>query len=314
MKLLEFNPGSFSKVEYNIGGINTYIYNSEVLKSYVESFSHHHREDIPINVLYLIHQREGNYTYTESIAYNILKQYKSQTPLICITFDLRNHGARVINNQNNKGWSEGNKSHGVDMWSIINGTIDDITLLMDQLPTYLNLEPYLNETSKNEHKVKFKYHNFLSGVSLGGHIVYRFALRYPNLVKIINPIIGSTDLTSLLYTRLKGIDNYTKKYFYFEYDELDLTEEERLEMYPETLHNQLSKVDTEIFESFPMGQVKLFACFGGKDELVPFQLSKTWCDLYQGTNTESGIMVEDVGHDITEDMIIKFGQWLNKHV
>ena len=77
MKLFEFDPESYSKVTYNIGGIATHVYNSDKLVSYVEQFNKvdHPVDVIPINVVYLIHHREGNYKYTEAVAYNYLKQY-----------------------------------------------------------------------------------------------------------------------------------------------------------------------------------------------------------------------------------------------
>ncbi|KAG7662573.1 uncharacterized protein J8A68_003870 [[Candida] subhashii] len=332
MKLFDFNPESFSKVKFNIGGISTYVYNSESLAPYIQTFNdknHPHVEEIPINVLYLIHQRGGNYKFTEAIAYNILDQYFTKNPdaksiesipLICVTFDIRNHGERLIEEIRNEDWKHGNSNHAIDMVSGIEGNIRDLKLIMDYLPSYLNLDIYLHpkfrEVSPN---CDIKFNNILSGYSLGGHTVFRFTNEYPELVKIINPVVGCTDLTSLLINRLRQTpldsDDYDKKYFYFYYDELNLSDEQKQLNYPESFHKMISKIDISIYENFPMNKIKMFACFGKDDKLVPMKVSSVWCDLYINTNDDSEIFIQDgVGHDVTPEMIDKFTTWLVKNI
>ena len=322
MKLFEFDPESYSKVTYNIGGIATHVYNSDKLASYVEQFNKvdHPVDVIPINVVYLIHHREGNYKYTEAVAYNYLKQYyekKSnvETPLICITFDIPNHGQRLIDNENNQGWNENNQNHAIDMMSIIDSTIQNIKLIMDFLPSYLNLDYYLTpEFRAINQSTEIKFNNILCGYSLGGHVVIRYAMQYPQLVQAIHPVVGCSDLTSLFITRLRSIKDNDKKFFYFNYDELDLSNDEKLK-YPESLHKKISKQDQAIFENFPMNKIKMFACFGKDDTLVPQNLSSVWCDLYLNTNDSTGVYIaEGVGHDVTDKMIDNFTTWLAKNV
>jgi hypothetical protein len=323
MKLFEFDPESYSKVTYNIGGISTNVYNSDKLVSYVEKFNEvlHPVDCIPINVLYLIHQREGNYKFTEAIAYNYLQQYyekKSEdvdVPLICVTFDNPNHGQRLVSKQNNLGWAEGNDTHAADMMSIIEATMQNIKLIMDFLPSYLNLDMYLTSEFKSINpSFDIKFNNVLCGYSLGGHVVIRYATTYPELVRAIHPVVGCADLTTLYITRLKGIKENDRKYFYFNYDELDLSQEEKGK-YPEALHKRISKQDQAIFESFPMSKIKMFACFGKDDTLVPAKLSSVWCDLYLNTNDATDVYVaEGVGHDVTKEMLDKFTTWLAKNL
>ena len=323
MKEFQFDPESFSKVTYNIGGISTYIYNSDKLASYVEKFNKfdHPIEAIPINVIYLIHHRGGSHKHTEAIAYNYLKQFydkKSQDydiPLICVTFDNPNHGQRLVNEHSNSDWAENNETHGADMMSIIEGTIQNIRLIMDYLPSYLNLDSYLSDKFKRiNHGTEIKLHNILTGYYLWGHVVIRYGIDYPHDVKIIGPVVGCSDLTSLLVTRLKSITNNDKKYFYFNYDELDLTDEQK-KQYPETLHKRISKQDQAIFENYPMNKIKMFASFGSEDKLVPHSLSSVWCDFYLSTNSAASIYVaEGVGHDVTDEMIDRFTTWLAKNI
>lgn len=335
MKLFDHDSSAFLKVEYVIGGISTYAYNTEALQPYIEAQNKSTKnvDDIPINVLYLIHQREGDYRFTESIAYVILKQYYekkkrgsddasgnlSDIPLICVTFDLRNHGLRLINKSKNLDWKQGNETHALDMISGIMGNVADLKLIMDFLPSYLNLEKLLTPEfrQQNQHW-KFQFRNILSGYSLGAHTVFRFVNEHPEHIWGINPVVGCIDLSSLLINRMKGnkLDSpdYDKKWFYYTYEELQLTEEER-EKYPEHLHNYLSAEDTQIFENFPMNNVKIFASFGAEDKLVPMKLSSIWCDSYLNTNDSTEIFVQEgKKHEVTDEMVDGFTTWLVKNL
>ncbi|CAK9438741.1 uncharacterized protein LODBEIA_P29650 [Lodderomyces beijingensis] len=327
MKLFEHDQTKFSKNEYFIGGIKTYVYNTDALPAYIES--HHLSEtnvdEMAINVLYLLHQRGGDFKYTEAIAYNILAQYyakkpeSNDVPLLCVTFDLRNHGERLLDEAKNLDWRKGNPTHALDMISGIMGNVADLKLIMDFLPSYLNLEGLLSREfrQKNQHW-HFKYRNILSGYSLGAHTVFRFVNEHPEHIVAINPVVGCIDLSSLLINRLKqnAIDStdYDKKWFYYTYDELDLNSEEK-EQYPEHLHNYLKAEDESIFENFPMQDVKIFASFGAVDKLVPAKLSSVWCDTYLNTNDSAEIFTqEDTGHDVTPEMIDNFTTWLVKNI
>ncbi|KAK6202398.1 Alpha/Beta hydrolase protein [Scheffersomyces amazonensis] len=320
---LTYNSDTISKRQLFIGGITTYVYNDSVLEEYVKSFNTQHHQEIPINVLYLVHQREGSYLTTQSFAYYILEQFyqkhggKPKIPLICVTFDNRNHGEKLIDKLKNSDWKRGNSTHAIDMVSCIEGNVADLKLIIDHLQGYLNLEYHLTESFKEKVQPYFTFKNFISGYSLGAHTVIRFANKYPELVEILNPIVGCSDLSSLLINRLKRTplesEDYDKKYFYFKYGELQLTEEQKRDQYPEYFHNYLSKQDQSIFENFAMHKIKLFASFGAKDTLVPPKLSQVWTELYQNTNDDSEVFIqEDAGHQVTQEMLDRFITWLAK--
>lgn len=305
----------FSKSTYSIGGINTYVYNASVLPDYVSTSA---SPEVPIYVHYFIHPRGSDYKRTEEIAYTTLEKYYAKKdvsiPLICVTFDNRNHGERTVDALRNEDWKRGNDTHAADLISSIQGIVDDIKLVADFLPLYLNLEPHLPPRATDP---KIKYRNILSGYSLGGHGVIRFAAKYPELVTLLNPVIGCHDLTSLLVNRLRQTrledPSYDKKYFYHTYKELGLTPEQKLQ-YPEALHNYLLAQDLDIYENFPMHQIKIFASFGEADKLVPPKLSKLWIDQYLSTNGDSEVYVaEGLGHAINEEMHERYANWLVKN-
>lgn len=307
---------SFTKSTFTIGGINTHVYNSSVLPSYVSTSG---SPFVPIHVHYLIHPRGCDYKFTEDLAYSTLGQYYSKkdvtVPLICVTFDNRNHGERTVDTLRNEDWKRGNNTHAADLISSVEGIVADIKLVMDFLPTYLNLETHLPERTVDP---KIKFLNIISGYSLGGHAVIRFAAKYPSLVDILNPVIGCHDLTSLLINRLRQtpLDDPScdKKYFYHTYKELGLTLEQK-ESYPEALHKLLLAQDLDIYENFPMRHVKIFAAFGSDDKLVPSKFSKLWIDQYLSSNGASEVFVEEgVGHKVTKEMDERFVDWLVKNI
>lgn len=306
MLKLTHNPAAYSHDTHTIGGFSVHVYNAASLEKYVALHNVTPDEPlIPVRVLYLIHHRSGDYTYMEPIAFNLLNQLGAEKGVIAVTFDLRNHGERLVAETKNGSWREGNPSHALDMVSAIEGNVTDIKLVMDYLPAYLDLERFRNDAP-------FKFVNSLSGYSLGGHIVIRFAHRYPELVSAINPTIGCFDMTSLLVNRLKGTRDFDRKWFYSLYDELGLTNEQK-RLYPQAFHNKVSAEDSSIFEEFPFSNVKVFACFYSQDPLVPPEISRVWVDMYLTSNPHSETFYE-VGrvHDVTEGMIEAFGKWLLK--
>lgn len=330
MKDFEYNPAAYSKKEIFIGGIKTFVYNTESLAPYIEQFNGNANtksaglsasvHELPVNVHYLVHYRGGDYTFTESVAYNVLQQYYAKkeanpVPLICITFDNRNHGTRVVDKKYNSSWKSGNETHGLDMMSQIHGNVQDLKLITEYLPGYLNLEYHLSDFVKYELEAKIKFRNIFSGYSVGGHTVIRFAHKYPELVQVLNPVVGCSALTNLLVNRLlkykPGDANFDKKWFYSDYRELPLTDEQRQRQYPEAFHNQLSQEDIAIFENFPFASIDTFASFGADDALVPPSLTKLWIELYENNNQNTSLVVyEGVGHDVTAQMIDEFTSWL----
>ncbi|WPK23261.1 hypothetical protein PUMCH_000496 [Australozyma saopauloensis] len=311
MLKLEYS-NTISKKEFFIGSIKVYVYNADILPAYVELFKQEHKcLNIPVNVLYLVHHRQGDYSYTEAVAERVVAEYSkdAKVPMIAVTFDIANHGERKVSELANEDWRSGNETHALDMISCIDLTIHDLKLIMDFLPGYLDLDAHVNASLKEEN-VGLKFHNILAGYSIGGHVVIRFASRYPELVSAINPNVGCSDLTSLLYNRLKRSKNFDKKFFYSTYGELELDATER-KRYPEALHKYLSQEDMQIFERFPVNQVLMYATFYDDDPLVPPRISKLWVDTCLNSNTDSAVYYEKGRiHDITLEMVDGFISWL----
>lgn len=317
MRKLNTDHLNYSKKELLIGGTTYYVYNTECLEPAVTNFNVHKNPhlDITINVVYLVHHTSGDYTYTENIAKSILDQFSSlnSAPIIAVTFDGRNHGARKVDDFHNVYWDEGNRTHGQDIVSCVRGNEDDVKLCMDILPAHLNLEAFLNESSK-ENEVGIRFNNILCGYSVGAHSVIRFANRFPELVSIINPNVGCSDLSTLLINRLKGTTNFDKKYCYFNYDELDLTDDQRAQ-YPESLHRFVSQEDSQIIDTFPFQNIKMFASFYSDDPIVPSKISELWVRMYLNTNSASEVYYENGAiHDITPEMVNRFAVWLAKEI
>ncbi|CUM63338.1 uncharacterized protein PRCAT00000910001 [Priceomyces carsonii] len=336
MKRFEVDTENFSKTSQLVGGIAIHLYNSDSLIPYVELFNKSLEEvdhsginkkdllQLNINVLYFAHGRTRSYKDSESLAKTILKQFyskknKVEEPLICVVFDDRNHGDRTVDSSRNSGWTSGNDKHALDMVSIIDGTVQDIKLIMDYLPSFLNLEFYLSPSAKENFETKIAYRNGISGTSLGGHIAIRFGYYYPELVEYINPIIGCSDLSSLLLNRLLKADltssSYDIKWFYKDYKELGLSENQKQKQYPETFHKYLSNQDIGIFENYPFSKIRMFATFGELDKLVPPRLSRLWVEIYKNTNSDTDVYIQKgAGHEITAELIDKFTSWLVKYI
>lgn len=108
-----------------------------------------------------------------------------QKNLICVAFDQRNHGSRMIDNVSNVSWKQGNPSHGPDMFNTYSGTAMDVSLLITQLPSYMPFK-------LSEH--------ICAGVSLGGHATWQILLSEPR-VKAGIVIIGCPDYVRLMTDR-----------------------------------------------------------------------------------------------------------------
>lgn len=78
-----------------------------------------------------------------------------------ILIDQRNHGARMLEEKKNLSWDEGNISHAQDLFSTIEGTTQDVSLILSYLPSIL----FPNDEMKI---VQYG----VSGISLGGHVCW----------------------------------------------------------------------------------------------------------------------------------------------
>lgn len=271
---------SVSKNTLTIGGVRTYVYGLEQLKS-LEAYSG------DVAVLYMFHGRTDTHKLTEACAYYILSQLeKFSIPLLCVTFDMRNHGERVVDVTRNQSWSQGNTTHGMDMASIIDGSVQDAVMIMNYLPSYVP---------------GYTFRNFATGISMGGHSCYRIAISAPDKFEGIIPILGCPDLTSLLLNRL--LSRKAECQFYEKnYSELGM-KADQLEKWPKSFHAYLSSQDREVADNLPL-HIKVFALFGKEDKLVPVEFSKAALKTFEKDGNQVQIYTEPgTGHNTTEPML-----------
>ncbi|GAA5902328.1 alpha/beta hydrolase family protein [Sporobolomyces salmoneus] len=170
----------------------------------------------PIAVLFLLHGRFGAASdkLISTFASTLLSPPvgptvpKTQSDLLVVTFDQRNHGHRTVEREKNFGWKEGGKkrakereeqgmkedeldnaSHAVDMMAIQTGTAKDVSFLIDFLPSVL--------FPNDEREIVDWY---CSGISLGGHATW-LALAYEPRISLGIPIIGAPSTLTLLSDR-----------------------------------------------------------------------------------------------------------------
>jgi hypothetical protein len=110
--------------------------------------------------------------------------HRHRRGLIALAFDQRNHGSRLVHPPANASWRQGNETHAQDMFGVVNGTVEDQTLLMDVVEGYLFPE---GEREIDQH--------LGLGVSLGGHSFWQLMFREPRL-KAAVIVIGCPDFMS----------------------------------------------------------------------------------------------------------------------
>lgn len=143
--------------------------------------------------VFLLHGRKGNKERMMELAQKIhLECSNSKTAVIVFCFDLRNHGDRTHDCNQNLSWDEGNINFAmgrvifnVDMYGIILGTAFDISFLMKIIPVTLN---------KN-------ISNWAcAGFSLGAHVT-NMAVAHEPLLKVGVSICGNADYETMMIAR-----------------------------------------------------------------------------------------------------------------
>ncbi|KAG0700567.1 Alpha/Beta hydrolase protein [Suillus ampliporus] len=170
----------------------------------VDVYSHPSATDptIPIHALFFLHGRLGSAQvpyFVNSIKTIFNVNYGSANPsprkkdLIVVAFDHRNHGRRLVDNQRNFVWSKdpkkNNDQHAVDLYTIQTGSAQDVSFLIDHLPSFLY-------PSRERTIVEWG----MGGISVGGHSTWIALSREPRL-KIGIPIIACPDFTKMMSQR-----------------------------------------------------------------------------------------------------------------
>jgi len=165
---------------YNIAGVLVTVYGLQEIPSDVAE----------VTCLWLLHGRGDTQDSMGLVAAGFLdtwtrERQAGQKHLICICFDQRNHGSRMIDNRANVSWKQGNPSHGPDMFNTYSGTAHDLSHLLTHVQNYLPVK--LAE-------------QICGGVSLGGHATWQILMSEPR-VKAGLVVIGCPDYVRLMEDR-----------------------------------------------------------------------------------------------------------------
>ncbi|QIX01198.1 hypothetical protein AMS68_006715 [Peltaster fructicola] len=171
-------PVSFQRL--HIAGILLTVYGLDELSSSRDN----------VACIWLLHGRNDSQDSMGFVAAALLNAWnghrgRNGRGLICICFDQRNHGSRLIDIKANDSWKAGNPHHAVDMWTLFSGTAQDVSLLITHLPTYLSFTPSMH---------------ICSGVSLGGHATWQALLKDPRINAALI-VVGCADYVRLMTDR-----------------------------------------------------------------------------------------------------------------
>ncbi|KAG1785877.1 Alpha/Beta hydrolase protein [Suillus plorans] len=259
----------------------------------------------PIHALFFLHGRFDNAQdqyIVDTIKVIFDESYGSgagerKKDLIVIAFDHRNHGTRLVNQQRNFAWSkepaENNDQHAVDMYTIQTGTAQDVSFLIDHIPS--SLYPSGERTI-----VEWG----MGGVSLGGHSTWIALSREPRLTLGI-PIIGCPDYMKLISRRAQS-SNIPLSPPYFPTSFMTYVER----------HDPAQLAYRTKDASNPFFGKKVLVLSGKDDKLVPWVASAEFVDgLEVGEGGVKKVVVEEgAGHECTSGMRREAGlfvrEWL----
>jgi len=245
--------------------------------------------------------------------------------LIAVAFDQRNHGTRIVNRLANEAWRSGNETHAQDMFSVLHGTAQDTSLLIDHLGSYIFNNP--EDASIDQHLVL--------GVSLGGHSAWQVLFGDSRVTSGVI-IIGCPDYMSLMTdrARLTKLTTYTNgngssflgskdfpksliratklydpKAMIFGTNAIPASTPDSLIPY----QGASSPAIRQLLDSKIAGK-RILVCSGGADKLVPYKSSEPFLGFLQdatgkgGWWEEGGVYLENnvypgVGHEFSEGMV-----------
>ncbi|KAG0149497.1 hypothetical protein CROQUDRAFT_653575 [Cronartium quercuum f. sp. fusiforme G11] len=257
--------------------------------------------------IFLLHGRLGTSAHVEPFARRLIEKANDRLTnesaskhLIIVTFDHRNHGHRLTSLQANHSWTTHpdisatpieNPTHALDMYAIQTGTAHDVSMLIDFLPAYLYPHEPRAITSWG-----------IVGLSLGGHSAWLCAT--DPRIRFMVPIIGSPDYETLMRHRAAQSDPPIP--FgppHFPYSLIDLIRQK-----------DPCQLDSKIWEG-----KHLLVLSGAVDRLVNYVDGGTsaFVDRLKDENRLASIevVVEDgAGHQITEAMVEKTGDWIVERV
>lgn len=315
------SPSPVSKKEYPIAGIITAVYGLEELTGVND-----------VSCLWLLHPRLSKREHMEPIAHGMIaewnsrrQQSQSKQGLICVSFDQRNHGTRLVDDVANISWRDGNPRHAQDMFSVYHGTASDTSLLINYLPAYI--------FPRDEHNITS---HMVLGVSLGGHAAWQ-CLLHDNRINTAVVVIGCADyvrvmthraektkLETWLSTKPPGSKFLGSKDFpkalmeaVDKWDPSGLLMSEMIGPDEKDYQRQPSEREKKRLMPLMRDHLKgkrVFNLAGGVDKLVPYSCSEPFLLWLKnaiapgGWFSNQGVMLKDKvydgsGHDMTPDMM-----------
>lgn len=100
-------------------------------------------QNTPITCLWLLHPRTRTRARMADIACRTIDAWRSSSPqpqkrgLVALSFDMPNHGTRMVSELANQAWDTGNERHAIDMAGIVRRGVSDMSGLMDLVAGYL---------------------------------------------------------------------------------------------------------------------------------------------------------------------------------
>lgn len=290
-------------------------------------------EGRPLAVAFLLHGRLGDCEALDSTAAALVQRCagvddtRQRRNLVVVTLDHRNHGHRRVRDLAkfvlpahtctppsshthslvcvlcSESWRAGNETHAQDMFSIQYGTAQDVSLLISLLPAYLPAALRVELWA-------------CVGVSLGGHSAWLALLHDPRITVGV-PIIGCCDYLCLMRNRVQGMLAKPTS----DPDDVAEAREEEERYLPEALKRVLRQLDAGGMGEPAVERLKgrkLLVLCGADDRLVPYHCSQPFIERLQqamaATSDLGGlcevVVEEGKGHELTDTMVIKTGDWL----
>lgn len=226
-------------------------------------------------LVFVTHGRGGRVEHVFDSCRDLVK-----AGLIAIAVEQRNHGRRLLEESQNRDWSQ---SFPSDLYGIFAGTALDVSLLLDMIPARLGLATDCVG---------------MTGFSLGGHATF-IAMTLDSRIKVGVPVIGGGHFRLLMETRIA---------------QYEVPAEQFDSYYPPALQRAVEKYDPyyhpERFADRPLLMLN-----GGADTLVPAACNQALEGVLRPHYTKPDHLklsiYPGVGHEVPPAMWQEAVAWLS---
>ncbi|KAL7748837.1 hypothetical protein RI367_005750 [Sorochytrium milnesiophthora] len=217
---------------------------------------------IPVRVMFVLHWRAGDAEKIRPMCEAIAALSTPATHIIAVTFDMRNHGTRLVESKANYSWREPtpdgrierNMEHAYEMYAVQYGSAKDVSFLIDVLPPFLQARGLVAERWG------------VAGISLGAHAAL-IAVANEERLDVAVSIVGCADYETLMTGRYERLQQHEKTVPPFSV------------LFPSSMRAMLQQVDpVHRVAQHPLSAKLLFLA-GGEDKLVPVQCSQKFFDV-----------------------------------